>query len=436
MMMKLFNQADTPHRRLHAAVSPSRSSLGVLVAALALSSSAGWSQALAQTSPMPDLGSPVCATDETIETASPLTFAPGKTSSGWIAFDYYAGNRIFIPVTVNGREVMAMLDSGASSSVLDSAFVVEAGLLSVGEHAGEAVGGSTTYGVVDGVEIRIGDLTWANGSAVGIDLAAVSTQLGRPTPVILGGEMFTGAVVEIDFANRRIAFHDPATYAPPADAVSAALKPVFENRSIAVEIDGRRAEMLFDLGNGGTVTLFPRFWERDAFLEGKRRSTTFAGGAGGMSEMEIVRLETVGLGGVVLLDAPARLSSGDTAADDRDLPLDGNLGMGVLSRFHLTVDFPHDRVLFAQPVDQGPFRINRAGLTLRPDAAGPMVLHVARGSPTARAGLKGGDVIVAVEGVESAELSQGGWQSGPVGETVRLRLVDQREIALTLADYF
>ena len=81
----------------------------------------------------------------------------------------------------------------------------------------------------------------------------------------------------------------------------------------------------------------------------------------------------------------------------------------MLDRFHLTVDYPHDRVLFAPPVDTAaPFAVNRAGLALQPMQAGAKVLSVASDS-------------LAV--------------SGPAGEALEVRLGDQRILHLTLGDY-
>ncbi len=98
---------------------------------------------------------------------SPLTFAPGKTSSGWLPFEFVAGTRIFIAATINGRPVLAMLDSGASSTVLDRRFATSLGLTPKGDLTGEGAGGSTPYGIVHGVDLKLGDLDWKGGAAVG-----------------------------------------------------------------------------------------------------------------------------------------------------------------------------------------------------------------------------------------------------------------------------
>lgn len=369
---------------------------------------------------------------------SPLTFAPGKTSSGWLPFEYVAGTRIFVPATINGRAVLAMLDSGASSTVLDRRFASGLGLVPKGELTGEGAGGSTPYGIVQGIKLKLGDLSWNGGDAVAIDLSAVEKQVGRPLPVILGGELFNDAVVEIDFKARRIAFHDPVLFRAPSDARAVPLTPAGENQAITALVEGRSATLLFDLGNAGAVDLFPRFWEQPGFTDHRRTSTTLAGGVGGVSVQTVTMIRNLALGGVTFDDLPTRLEDRQSSLDARTGLLDGNIGMGVLGRFHLIVDFPHHQVLFAPPIDAStPFRVNHSGLTLQPGPAGSKVLHVAPGSPVATAGIIVGDVIVAIDGINAAADESGGaWQYGSIGKTIRLRLADGREKTVTLARYF
>jgi hypothetical protein len=368
--------------------------------------------------------------------SSPMTFAPGKTSSGWLPFEFVAGTRIFVRATVNGRSVLAMLDSGASSPVLDRRFATSLGLSAKSDLTGEGAGGSTQYSVVQGVTVKLGDLTWNGGDVVAIDLSAVEKQVGHPLPMVLGGELFRDAVVEIDFKRRRIAFHDPSSYRTVPNAHAVALTPAGENQAISVLVEGRPAKLLFDLGNAGAVDLFPRFWEQPGFADNRRTSTTFAGGVGGMSVQQVTLLRTITLGGAAFKGLPSRLEDRQSSQDARSGDLDGNIGMGVLSRFHLVVDFPHHRVLFAPPVDVStPFRVNHGGLTLQPGPTGSKVLYVAPKSPAAIAGVNVGDVIVAVDG-RSADGNTGMWQDGPIGRIVRLRLADGQERIVTLAAYF
>lgn len=368
--------------------------------------------------------------------SSPMTFARGKTSSGWLPFEYVAGTRIFVRATVNGRPVLAMLDSGASSTVVDRRFASRLGLSPKGDLTGEGAGGSTPYSVVHGVTVQLGDLSWNGGDAVAIDLSAVEKQVGHPLPMVLGGELFRDAVVEIDFTRHRIAFHNPSSYRAAPNARTVALTPAGENQAISVLVEGRAAKLLFDLGNAGAVDLFPGFWEQPGFADNRRTSTTLAGGVGGMSVQKVTMLRTIALGGATFKELPSRLEDRQSSLDARSGLLDGNIGMGVLSRFHLVVDFPHHHVLFAPPVDVNtPFRVNHGGLTLQPGSTGSKVLYVAPDSPAAIADLKAGDIIIMVDGNRAAG-TNGEWQGGQIGRTVRLTLADGQEKTVTLAAYF
>ena len=369
-------------------------------------------------------------------TEASLKFAKGSPSSGWLSFDYFAETRIFIPVVVNGTAVMAMLDSGASETVLDRNFAVGAGLMPQGTLTGEGGGGSTTYGVVPGVDLKLGNLIWNGGTAVAIDLTAVEKQVGHATRVVLGGEFFKHTVVEIDFRAHKIAFHDPARFSAPANATAVALTAAGENQAVTVMVEGRPAKLLFDLGNAGAVDLFPRFWKQPGFEKGRLTSTTFAGGVGGMSIQKVAMIQTVELGGATFLHVPSRLEDSQSSKDAASGLLDGNIGMGVLNRFHLFIDFSHHRVLLAPPFETAkPFRVNHGGMTLQPGDTGSKVLHVAPGSPAALAGLAVGDIIVSVDG-KTTSAQDVGWQYRPVGQVVRLRLIDGRVKAVKLAAYF
>lgn len=370
--------------------------------------------------------------------ASGLTFSSGKTSSGWLPFEYFDGTRIFIPAEINGHAALVLLDSGASETVLDRRFSSEIGLVPEGDLVGQGAGGSTAYSVVQGVDLKVGDLRWLGGTAVAIDLTAVARQVGHPMPVVLGGEMFRGAIVEIDFAARRIAFHSPTTYVPPENVIFVPLTPAGENQAVSATVEGRPARLLFDLGNAGAVDLFPRFWEQPIFTGERRIASTYVGGAGGMSEQHITMVNEMNIGGATLNDLPARLENRQSSQDAASDLLDGNVGMGVLSRFHLIIDFPHQQVGFAPPIDTvTPFRVNHSGLTVQPTGPGSTVLHVATGSPAALAGVVAGNVIERVEPNDPSAVPMGGdWLYGPIGEIVRLHLSDGRVATLTLARYF
>lgn len=366
-----------------------------------------------------------------------MRYESGSAASGWLPFEYYDGRRIFVSATVNGKQTQVMLDSGASSTVLDNRFATALGLKPHGNFKGEGSGGSADYSIVHGLTITLGKLTITPHEAVALDISSVEKQLGHPLPVILGGDAFSKAVVDIDFTTHRIAFRDPASFESPAKATALPIAAHNENRAISVMVEQQPAMLLFDLGNGGALSLFPRFWDRPAFKEGRKLASTISGGWGGMGIEKVTMVSSVTLGGSTFHEVPATLD-GTRSADARSGQLDGNLGMGLLSRFHLFVDFAHNRVLFEDSDTSHPFPANHIGLELRPGKAGYTILAVVPASPAALAGFQAGQVVVAVEDGRSRlpiALSDR-WTASPVGSVLRIYLADGQMKEVIAARYF
>jgi predicted aspartyl protease len=371
----------------------------------------------------------------------PKLFPAGVTASGWLPFEFFAGNRIFIPAQVNGVQTVVMLDSGASSSVLYQHFAESIGLKPQGQMTAEGTGGSSTLGVLNGVVLSLGDLRLSGQTMVAIDLSAVQHRLGHPLPVILGNELFQNTVVDIDSAQHRINFRDPDSFQPPNTASAVASATADGIHTVTATIEGKNATLEFDLGNASPLALFPRFWQQEGFMGDRRASTTEVGGLGGMHVSPLALIKSVSIGGANFADIPTTMEGTQSAAA-KSGRLDGNLGMPMLSRFHLIVDFPHDRVLFVPPVQVSqPFQVNHAGVILLNSAAGQKVLYVAPNSPADLAGLKKGDLVTSIDGLNLADHHENAdgttsWPFGAPGTVVSLAVFDGKVIRITLEEYF
>jgi len=376
--------------------------------------------------------------DQTTATVSARRspFRAGVVSSGWIPFEFFRDSRIFIPAEIDGVPTRVMLDSGASQTVIDAKFVKTLQIKAGDHFTGHGAGGSADVTQLHGVNIRLGAITFRDTAAVGIDLAAVEQQLGHALPVVLGGDAFDQCVVDIDFSRHRIAFRNPGTFTPPADAKAVAVTKAAENFAIQATVEGRNVSLVFDIGNASALNLSPEVWGNPSFLGTRTVSTTKNGGLGGMHVYKLATIKNLDVGGAHFADVPTVLWG-----EQKDEGADGNIGMPILRRFRLLVDLPHKRVLFAGPVDtDSPFEVNHTGLTLAPDPAGQKVLYVAPGSPAEAAGLKAGDLIVTIDGmkVDAWEARAGlpSWVDAAPGRQVRVGLPEGAERSLTFGKYF
>jgi hypothetical protein len=270
--------------------------------------------------------------------------------TGWIQFEPHLGDQVYLPVRVEGHPVMALLDSGASKSVIDTAYAASIGLTSHGAFVNNGANGRETSGHIDGIDIEVGDLTLRRLTLATLDLYAT---LGPSRPLILGEEVFNRAVVDVDFARHRVAFRDPAHFIVPRGAIEVPLIRDGDLRLVRVSIEGGPPALFeFDLGAAGTVVLSPAYAREARLLDGRPTSqgAIFGVGGDGTETRAVLRGLTfagIGFGGI---DAhfPQTWPSGTFS--DR---VKGVLGAMILSRFHLIVDYPHDR-LYAFPNPNGP----------------------------------------------------------------------------------
>lgn len=369
-------------------------------------------------------------------------FEKGAASTGWLDFDFHRESQIFIPAQVNGAPVDVWLDSGVSHLVLDTAFAAPLGLTRRGKFTVTGLTGSSVGSHVGGpVEIRLGSLVLSPKSAAVFDLSDPSQALARPVNVVLGRDLFDHVIVDIDFASRKIAFHDARRFSRPVGAIAVPLRPSGQVHSVPVIVEGRSPiQATFDLGNDGALDLSPRYASSEKLLEGRRTSTTVKFGVEGQAVATAVVLSSVGFGGATLREVPADVRPG-WANDDNRIATPANIGLRILSRFRLITDYKRGRlwVLPNTAAIPRPFRKNRAGVQSKALTDHLEVLHISGGGPAERAGLKVGDHILAVNGrrVDAAYPKQAyRWTEAAPGTQVELTLQDGSNRRFILEDYY
>jgi hypothetical protein len=360
--------------------------------------------------------------------------------SAWKPFQLLHGRRIYLPLSINGHSVQALLDSGAETTVLDSATAKLAGVQTVGQMQVQGSGGSAPSGLATGVTVSTGGETLSPLTVSVMDLDAIAKALHIPLQAILGQEAFQAFVVDIDFQRHRIAFRNPATFKPPNRALRLPLLPIDGNRVTKLSVEGRAPiNVYLDLGNGSPLDLFPAYWQRERLLEGRRTSQLLNGGAGGQRPVQVAIVDTVSLGGITLHRVPTNFPPpGKTTASSQRVQ--GNLGLPILARFRVIVDFTHGELFLVPRVNAVtlPFDRDRTGLSTIRDSEALRVTYVAPGSPAEAAGLKAGDRITAIDGhaVTSGSSADADWRLGPAGRHVELSLDDHRPVSIKLKDYY
>jgi hypothetical protein len=370
------------------------------------------------------------------------SFSAAQTSTGWIDFEYFGGTQIFIPATLNGHPTQVLLDSGAGITVIDSGYATQLELKRSGTMAVTGLGGEGTMPLTSDLHLAIGKLSLTHITAGIIDLSGLAVQDAHPMPLILGKEAFNQLIIEIDFHNRKIAFHSPEHFSAPRDATRIALGRHRDTRTIPISVEGAPAVPFdFDLGNDGALIIYPSYRDATHLLDGRPQSFDLMGGVGGVTQTKIASIKSITLAGTQMTDIPVEFPDAAENSINSDRTA-GNVGLAVISRFHLIADYPHDALwLTAGTQDRDkPFAKNRAGLDLQPADDRLKVLLVRPGSPAERSSWKEGEEIIAIDGQKidvkfsGSELSN--WQEKGPGTVVALTLADGSVRHLTLADYY
>ena len=366
----------------------------------------------------------------------------GMAATAWVPIELHLERYIYMKGLVDGVPSDILLDSGAGMTVLDTAMAAKLGHKPAGALPAQGVGGTTTAGLVEGVTIEVGDLKLGPLVAATLDLSSIGRRMGRDMPVILGKEVFQDLVVDLDYPNQRIRFLDPALFRYEGAGHRLEVLPANDgHKLVQLAIEGLpEATVMLDTGQGNALTLFRRYTDDNRLLEGRRQSTAVGGGVGGTMEIALARVAKVTIAGYEMLDVPTSFHRQDVGGAFDTAKLAGNLGAGILGRFRVLFDYPHD-CLWLEPGKDfaAPQSRDRTGLQPHPEDGALVIDHIAPGSPAEAAGWRKGDRITALDGqaIDAGWWRHwAAWSRAAAGTKVKLTMADGSVRELALADYY
>src|SRR6185436_425716 len=182
----------------------------------------------------------------------------------------------------------------------------------------------------------------------------------------------------------------------------------FDERTPQVEgkIDGIPGKFTIDTGSRSSLSLHRPFAEKHGLFDkpGKKIEALAGWGVGGGGRGVVTRAGLLELG-EVRVPAPVATIALQERGSYSDPYLAGNVGGGVLRRFTVTFDYQKQPIWFEPNASYSQEDVwDRSGLWLNRAEDGYRIEDVVAGSPAAAAGLKVGDLVLAVDGRKSTEL--------------------------------
>lgn len=344
----------------------------------------------------------------------------------WVPFELTAGNQIRFAMTLDGRAVTAILDTGVSFSViargsaaLDPARVRPGGSAS-------AIGGAVAIGWMATRSMSVGGLTRVGGG-IGVAALPASATGSAPVDLLVGRDLIGATAIDIDYEHRRFRLLRSGRLPFHGAVAPLSLSPGLRVYQSEVMLGGRRlAPIVVDTGDGSSITLSQAAW-RSTGPAARPMTDAIAYGLAGPVVSALTIVPDLMLGEVDAREVEVRIE--DAGGFSQGIDAAGRVGSGFLQHYRVLLDPGAGRMVLSPNADAGaaPLR-STSGLLVGVLADRLRVLHVMRGSPAATNGWRDGDMICSVNGTAiPADYATGrlaGWSVAPPGTKVTLTLCD------------
>jgi hypothetical protein len=330
------------------------------------------------------------------QTSVPVQFAFGGNAAEVPA--EFLENLIFLPVRVNDSQPSLFeLDSTAAASSMDPTRAAELGLTSLQNPVLHLPGLEFSL-------VTLPELARQNFAA----------QIGRPYQGTLGNDFLGSVVVEIDYGRQTVRLYDARAY--KYSGVGTSLPLTFAGGLPLVrakmELPGQKAregEFIVNTALHAAIHISEGFAETHRVFSAHMKTAQ-------ASDPQISNGENIALGRVKEMQiGPYRVESAIVAISPKSLigepekNVAGTIGAGILRRFTVIFDFPHEQMILAPNFQFAEYEEeDMSGLTLI--AKGPglkafEVLAVQPATPAAEAEIQKGDIIAGIDEEAAADLT-------------------------------
>src|SRR5882757_9850266 len=289
-------------------------------------------------------------------------------------------NLIIVPVVLNGKlPLKFILDTGVRTTILtEKAFSDFLHLSYARKYTIAGPGGVKFIDAYITNNVTI-DIPGVHGEGHAMlvldqDYLELRNYLGTDVHGILGYELFSRFIVQIDYETKILTLMLPDRFHPQKqfqriDIAVEDTKPYFTTTLNLTDSARVTAKLLIDTGASHGLLIST---ESDSALKVPDRhiKSIIGRGLGGVITGQIARIRGVQLGKYSLSEVIVNLtkpnSYSDTLKNDHTIFRNGTLGGEILSRFTVIFDFPHEKMYLKRNATyKKEFHYNLSGLTIK-----------------------------------------------------------------------
>jgi hypothetical protein len=351
----------------------------------------------------------------------------------------FVGHIIFVPVRVNGSKTFLFeLDSAAATSSLDPERATQLGI-----SLQTASSTSDSHGAMQNAVLELPGLQIPMTSLPAISRRKFAEQTGQPSLGVLGKDFFDRVVIEVDYVRQTVQLYDPSvfTYSGPGKSFPVSFAGETPLLRAKAEILGHKtvdADFVLDTALDSAIVFYRAFTdaERISAAHFKTVSASYPEIDDG-AKILLGRLKGFQIGPYAV-ESPVAVFSQSNSSATANKKIAGAIGSDFLRRFTVIFDFPHQRIIlepnlqFNHSADE-----DMSGLSLIAKGANLKtfeIVQVQPGTPAADAGIRQGDVIVAVDDEAAADLTLAAIRDlfRQIGHEYKL-LIDRKGQSLTVS---
>jgi hypothetical protein len=355
-------------------------------------------------------------------------------------------NHIYADVSVNGAKPELFIFDTGGHDILSTSLAAALALKATGSQTQTGGGaGFSQAGTARVNSLSVGDATIRRQPvSVAAFFAALPVVEGVNARGMIGYEFFARFVTQFDYDAHTITFIDPKRFDPKDAGIAVPVKFFGQMPVVDGSFDGIPKDFHIDTGARMPLMLTGPFVAAHnlgaRYPSGIEAMTGI--GIGGPSFSFVTRGVELKIGGVTV-DKPLTMFNLDKGGSGAAEAFPSNIGAGILKRFVVTLDYLH-YVMYLKPVP-GPVpdldAFDRSGMWINGDESGFKIAYVLAGTPAEQAGLKAGDIIVAVDGTPASRLHlydvRERLRDDAPGTVVRLSIRrggETKQFAITLRD--
>lgn len=344
--------------------------------------------------------------------ARDFRFTGGRTFQR-IPFDN-TGKAIYLRGRINNSApAWFLLDTGTGISVIEQRLARTLGLKSEGKIGVGATGGNTELSFTKGVSFTFPGVQLVNQTVASMPFGPEITQIKQNFGGILGYDFISRFVVEINYLDKTITLYDPQSYSYKGSGhrvhISLEGTPFVEAE---VRVKGQepvKGRFEIDTGHDGAVTLYRPFVKAHKGLEpvGKVIEGSMQG-LGNETKNLSAYIEGFSFGGLSFQNVITNYPQAEEGAGGSS-DVAGLIGNEILRRFNVILDYSRQEMILEPNAHfSDAFEQNLSGIELQ--IKGPRhnvftVADVAEQSEAEKAGVRAGDVLVAIDSKPASAFS-------------------------------